>query len=113
MDIVDPGIDAFLARLAGSPDPVEAEMRPATAEKRVVQRAQALLLMADGVSPYEVAKLLGVHSRTAWEWKARFVHCDDPVSKLVDAPRSGRPPSLSQTPTRPESRAKRVGLLVT
>jgi predicted O-methyltransferase YrrM len=27
MDIVDPRIDAFLARLAGSPDPVEAEMR--------------------------------------------------------------------------------------
>jgi transposase len=64
--------------------------------------------MADGVSPYDVAKILGVHVRTAWEWKARFVHCDDPVSKLVDAPRPGRPPSLSRTRMRLESRAKPV-----
>ena len=27
MDIVDPVIDEYLSRLAGSPDPVEAEMR--------------------------------------------------------------------------------------
>lgn len=85
---------------------VEDAIRPATAEKRIVQRGQALLLMADGVSPGDVAKLMGVHERTAWEWKARFARAEDPVSALADAPRSGRPPSLSRTPTLRESRAK-------
>ena len=77
---------------------VEAALRPDTAEKRVVRRGQALLLMADGVAATEIAKLLGVGRSTVMRWKKRF-HCDEPAKRLADAPRSGRPPSLSRRPT--------------
>jgi hypothetical protein len=79
---------------------VEAAIRPAKAEKRMVRRGEALLLMAAGVSQHDVARMLGVHPRTAEKWRSRFLRADDPVSKLADAPRSGRPPSLSRTPRR-------------
>ncbi len=71
----------------------EAAARPVTAEKRIVLRAHATLLFADGVGASDVAMLLGVHPRTAFKWKKRF-SVEDPESKLADAPRSGRPPSL-------------------
>ncbi|AKT38720.1 uncharacterized protein CMC5_028640 [Chondromyces crocatus] len=73
---------------------VEARIRPAKAEKRIVQRGQALLLMADGVPAPDIAQLLGVHCRTVEKWRRRF-SSGDPVAKLTDAPRSGRPRSLS------------------
>lgn len=77
---------------------VEAAMRPAKAEKRVVRRAQAVLMMADGVPGTDIARLLGVHVVTVQLWRRRF-DCKNPVDKLADAPRSGRPPSLSRTPS--------------
>jgi hypothetical protein len=76
---------------------VEAVMRPAKAEQRVVRRAQAVLMMADGVPGTDIARLLGVRERTVERWRRRF-DCDNPSEKLADAPRSGRPPSLSPTP---------------
>jgi hypothetical protein len=79
---------------------VEAAIRPAKAEKRVVQRGEALLLLAAGVSQHDVARALGVHPRTAEKWRRRFLHAEDPVSMLADAPRPGRPPSLSRTRSR-------------
>lgn len=85
---------------------VEAAIRPATAEKRVVKRGEALLLMASGVSIRDAARAVGVHERTVFEWRKRFSTAEDPVSKLADAPRSGRPPSLSRTPMRRGSRPK-------
>jgi len=75
---------------------VEVAMRPAKAEQRVVRRAQALLMMADGVPGTDIARLLGVHVVTVQLWRRRF-DCENPVDKLADAPRSGRPPSLSRT----------------
>jgi transposase-like protein len=78
---------------------VEAAIRPGKTELRIARRAQALLLMADGVSTYDTAKLLGVHVRTVFEWRERFRNTDNPAAKLADAPRSGRPLSLSRTPT--------------
>jgi transposase len=81
---------------------VENAIRPAKTEKRIALRGQALLLMADGVGPNDVARILGVNSRTAWDWKKRFVAAEDPVKALADAPRSGRPRSLSLTQTLPE-----------
>ncbi|MBA3365531.1 MAG: helix-turn-helix domain-containing protein [Actinobacteria bacterium] len=78
---------------------VEAAIRPGKTELRVARRAQALLLMADGVSTYDTAKLIGVHVRTVFEWRERFRNADDPAAKLADAPRSGRPRALSPTPT--------------
>jgi hypothetical protein len=74
---------------------VEAAMRPGKVERRVFQRAQALLLMADGVPATDIAKLLGVHIRTVFRWRTHFLLCNHPVQKLADAPRSGRPPSLA------------------
>jgi hypothetical protein len=80
----------------------EAALRPDKAEKRIFRRAQAVLFMAEGVTPGDTAKVLGVHARTVEKWRVRF-SCADPVAKLADAPRSGRPPSLSRGPTAPGS----------
>lgn len=87
---------------------VEAALRRATTEVRVAKRGQALLLMADGVGAGDIAMLLGVHVRTVFEWKARFAKVDNPVEMLADAPRSGRPPSLSRTPSAPRWSRKRA-----
>ncbi len=84
---------------------IEAAMRPDKADHRVFQRAQALLLMADSVPATDIAKLLGVHLRTVFRWRTRF-QCEHPEQKLADAPRPGRPPSLSAEPTAPRSSPK-------
>ena len=76
---------------------VEAAIRPAKTEARILKRAEALLLMAEGVGSGDIAMLLGVHVRTVFRWKARFATTEDPAATLTDAPRSGRPPSLSPT----------------
>jgi Winged helix-turn helix len=81
---------------------IEAAMRPEKAERRIVVRAQALLFMADGVPAPDIAMVLGVHERTVFKWRKRF-ECEHPETKLADAPRSGRPPSLSREPTAPRS----------
>lgn len=77
---------------------VEAAMRPAKAEKRIVRRARALLMMADGVPATDIAAIVGAHVRTVYAWHQRFA-CEKPSEKLADAQRSGRPPSLSRTRT--------------
>ena len=79
---------------------VEAAICPAKAEQRIVRRGQAVLLMASGVSVRDTARAVGVNARTVGRWRRRFAEADDPVARLADAPRSGRPPSLSRTPTR-------------
>ncbi|MBI2391471.1 MAG: helix-turn-helix domain-containing protein, partial [Deltaproteobacteria bacterium] len=56
-------------------------LRSQKLERRVYVRGQALLMMADGVATCDVARLLGIHERTAFEWRARFT-CDAPLSKL-------------------------------
>lgn len=86
---------------------IAAAMRPAKAEQRVVRRAQALLMMADGVPGTDIARVLGVHVRTVQDWRRRF-DCEAPVDKLADAPRSGRPPFLSRTPMPRGSRPRPV-----
>jgi hypothetical protein len=77
---------------------VEAELRRGTVEKRVYLRAQALLMMADGIAANQIAWTLRVHERTAEKWRHRFRQ-GDPVAMLADAPRAGRPHSLSPKPT--------------
>jgi hypothetical protein len=79
---------------------LEAALRPDKAENRIVRRAHAVLFMAAGVPATDIAKVLGVHTRTVEKWRVRF-SCADPVAKLADAPRSGRPPSLSRRLTAP------------
>ncbi len=77
---------------------VEAELRRGKVEKRVYLRARALLMMADGTPANRVAWELQVHERTAEKWRQRFRQ-EDPVARLADAPRTGRPHSLSPKPT--------------
>jgi transposase len=89
---------------------VEAAVRPAKTEVRLAKRAEGLLLMAAGVGSHDIAMLIGVHVRTVFRWKARFANADDPAQKLADAPRSGRPASLSRKPMQRVSRRRRAGL---
>ncbi len=88
---------------------LEAAVRPAKAEKRIVQRAQAALLMAQGVSIRDTAKALEVTDRTVRRWRQRFLRTGDIVAALADAPRSGRPRTLSRTPMRRGLRPKGAG----
>ncbi len=77
---------------------VEAMLRRGKLEKRVYLRGRALLMMADGMPDNRIAWELRVHERTAERWRQRFRQ-GDPVQMLADAHRSGRPRSLSRTPT--------------
>jgi hypothetical protein len=89
---------------------VQVAIRPAKTEARVLRRAEALLLMAEGVGAGDIAMLLGVHLRTIFRWRARFASAEDPAARLEDAPRSGRPISLSQTTTPRASKPRRADL---
>jgi DUF1365 family protein len=77
---------------------VEAELRRGTVEKRVYLRGRALLMMVDGTPANRIAWSLGIHERTVERWVRRFRQAD-PVAMLADAPRAGRPHSLSPKPT--------------
>ena len=103
-------------RLALTPEQreeVEALLRKGTTDLRVARRAQALLLMADGVGAGDIAGLVGVHERTVFDWRSHFKKAANPLDALTDAPRSGRPPSLSRRPMQPRSSPTRVNLRVT
>ena len=58
-------------------------------------RAQALLWLADGDAPEEIADHLGITRQTVYHWLHRFQRCDtvDLLDRLKDGPRSGRPPT--------------------
>ncbi len=60
---------------------IEAATRPAKAEQRVVRRAQAVLMMADGVaSGTDIAQLLGVDVATVQKWRRRLIASIRPTS---------------------------------
>src|SRR4051794_27350341 len=58
-------------------------------------RAQALLWLAEGQSAEEVAELLHVSRQSVYNWVDRFEQREglDLRARLLDAPRSGRPPT--------------------
>jgi len=56
------------------------------------RRARAILLLADGVSYVETARLVGLADRHVRKWVRRFVR--DGLDGLEDLPRSGRPPAF-------------------
>lgn len=64
-----------------------------TEQARILRRAQALLWLAEGDSPPEVAERLGVSRQTLYNWASRFQDRGDlPLGeRLADGPRSGRP----------------------
>ena len=62
---------------------------------RQLRRALALVWLHEGRPVPRVAELLRVEPRTVYNWVYAFQrHTDlDPVARLRDAPRSGRPPT--------------------
>ena len=58
-------------------------------------RALAVLWLAEGETPDQVAELLHVSRQTVYNWAGRFQQREgfDLRSRLADAPRQGRPPS--------------------
>ena len=72
---------------------LEAYARRGSAEHRLVQRVQMVLLRASGVEVLDVARRLGVDRNTVWRWCDRYI--EKGFVGLFDRPRSGRPRSLS------------------
>jgi transposase len=72
-----------------------AELSEFTPSARVLRRALALLWLAEGDEPTEVAERLGVSRPTLYNWVARFrARAGQPLAeRLEDGPRSGRPPT--------------------
>lgn len=64
-----------------------------SAEARYDHRLHGLLLVAQGMSGHEVARLLGDSPRTVAYWVSRFE--EEGLAGLVDAERSGRPRRLT------------------
>jgi transposase len=64
-------------------------------DRKQFQRAQALLWLDDGESVEEVADRLSVPRQTIYNWllRAQAESARSPGPRLVDAPRSGRPPT--------------------
>jgi transposase len=62
-----------------------------------LRRAQALLWLHEGQPVLRVAELLRVGPRTVYNWAHAFRERTDlgPPARLLDAPRSGRPPTAS------------------
>lgn len=59
-------------------------------DKRTFLRLRAVLLVAQGMAVYSVAKLLGRTARAIYYWVDTYLHTHDP-DVLFDGPRSGRP----------------------
>jgi transposase len=66
-------------------------------DARQLRRAQALLWLQDGQPVRRVAELLQVQPRTIYNWARAFRQRAEapPAERLLDAPRSGRPPTAS------------------
>lgn len=60
----------------------------------LAQRAQIILLLADGVRPGVVMQRVGVSSPTIYKWRARFKELG--LEGLSDLPRSGPPRKLTE-----------------
>jgi len=68
--------------------------RARTQPQRLVQRAQIILLAADGVESQQIAHQVGTSRRTVQLWRERFLALR--TSGLEkDAPRPGRVPAIS------------------
>lgn len=68
---------------------LEAWMGSRTVERRLHQRAEIVLLCAEGKNNQEIAQQLRIDPSTASEWRTRFNRHG--LERLSDLPRSGRP----------------------
>jgi transposase len=75
-------------------DELERLQRSASAPAGLSRRARAVLLMADAVSGIEVARLTGYTSIQISRIRRRFA--EEGLAGLMDRPRSGRPPQVSE-----------------
>jgi len=66
------GAAARLRLTEGQREVLETLVRSRTSEHRLVQRAQVLLLAADGVSNVEIAEAAGASRPTVLAWRAQF-----------------------------------------
>ena len=64
-------------------------------DAKQLRRAQALVWLHEGRPVPRVAELLRVEPRTVYNWVYAFQRRTDldPVARLLDAPRGGRPPT--------------------
>jgi transposase len=62
---------------------------------RVVERSNMILLAAQGKQDIQIAEELGVTRQTVSRWRKRFV-THGIAGILEDAPRSGKPPTITQ-----------------
>src|SRR5512144_2921651 len=60
-------------------------------------RAQTVLWLAEGLSAEQIAETFQVSRQTVFNWAERFLQRDglDLRTRLLDAPRSGRPPTIA------------------
>jgi len=72
---------------------LEKWVRARTTPQRLVQRAQILLLAADGHSDTAISRQLGLCRATVARWKQRFL-AEGLTVLTYDQPRSGRPKSV-------------------
>lgn len=70
-------------------DQLERRVRAQTTSHRDRQRAEVVLLAADGVPGSQIAPVVGLSRQAVCKWRRRFL--DGGLKGLEDAPRSGRP----------------------
>jgi transposase len=59
-------------------------------EKRLVERAEIILLCDQGLTNEQIAETKGIRAATASKWRVRY--SKDRLRGLADSPRSGKPP---------------------
>ncbi len=85
-----------LAMSGGQREALEVLARSRTAPHRQVQRAEALVLAADGVANARIAQRVGVKAATVRAWRARFA--EEGLAKLGKVrPGRGRKSSIPQS----------------
>ena len=78
-----------LVLTADERDELERRVRAHTTSHRDRQRAEVVLLAANGVTGRQIAPEVGLSEQAVCKWRRRFV--DAGIEGLDDAPRSGRP----------------------
>lgn len=73
---------------------LQSRVQARTVSVRDRERARIVLLAAQGLPAVDIASQVGCSRPTVTLWRSRYEH--DGIDGLVDAPRSGAPPKLTQ-----------------